>query len=137
MREKIQLVKSFCALFPFLFTGGVFNIGMISMAIIVLSFNSFFFLAIAFVINLTIFLTVPSLLQIDCMRKYLNQDEVFSNEENICDTFLTSLLLSWTNLFILSCSLERTKVQMTTSLFCVQLARVPTNVILLLYLLAP
>ena len=134
LREKVQLFKTFCALFPFLFTSGVFNIGTISMAIVVLSFNSFFFLAIAFVINLAIFLTVPSLLQIDCVRKYLNRDEVFSDEENVRDPFLTSLLLSWTNLFILSCSLEKTKMQMTTSLFLVQLARVLTNTVLLLYL---
>ena len=134
LREKVQLFKTFCALFPFLFTSGVFNIGTISMAIVVLSFNSFFFLAIAFVINLTIFLTIPCLLRIDRLRKYWNQDEVFSDEEKVCDPFLTSLLLSWTNLFILSCSLEKTKMQMTTSLFFVQLARVLTNTILLLYL---
>ena len=134
VKEKVHLVKTFCSLFPFLFTSGVFNIGTISLAIVVLSFDAFFFLAIAFVINLAIFLIVPCLLKISCVRKYWNQDDVFSEEEEVQDPFLTSLLLSWTNLFILSCSLEKTKVQMTASLFFVQLARVPTNVILLLYL---
>ena len=134
VKEKVHLVKTFCSLFPFLFTSGVFNIGTISLAIVVLSFDAFFFLAIAFVINLAIFLIVPCLLKISCVRKYWNQDDVFSEEEEVQDPFLTSLLLSWTNLFILSCSLEKTKVQMTASLFYVQLARVLTNVILLLYL---
>ena len=134
VKEKVQLVKTFCALFPILFTSGVFNIGTISLAIVVLSFNAFFFLGIAFVINLAIFLTVSCLLRIDRVRNYLNPDEVFSDEDEVQDPFLTSLLLSWTNLFILSCSLEKTKMQMTTSLFYVQLARVPTNIILLLYL---
>ena len=134
LKEKVQLVKTFCSLFPFLFTSGVFNIGTISLAIVVLNFDAFYFLGIAFVINLAIFLMVPCLLKIRCVRKYWNQDEVFSDEEDVEDPFLTSILLSWTNLFILSCSLEKTKVQMTASLFLVQLARVPTNVILLLYL---
>ena len=134
VKEKVQLVKTFCALFPILFTSGVFNIGTISLAIVVLSFNAFFFLGIAFVINLAIFLTVSCLLRIERVRNYLNPDEVFSDEDEVQDPFLTSLLLSWTNLFILSCSLEKTKVQMTASLFYVQLARVLTNVILLLYL---
>ena len=134
VKEKVQLVKTFCSLFPILFTSGVFNIGTISLAIVVLSFDAFFFLGIAFVINLAIFLTVSCLLRIDRVQNYLNPDEVFSEEDEVRDPFLTSLLLSWTNLFILSCSLEKTKVQMTASLFYVQLARVLTNVILLLYL---
>ena len=131
LMDKVHLVKTFCSLFPFLFTSGVFNIGTISLAIVVLHFDAFFFLGIAFLINLTIFLLVPCLLRIACVRKYLNQEEVSPGEKV---PFLISVLLSWTNLFILSCSLEKSRVQKETSLLFVQVARVVTNTILLLYL---
>ena len=132
LKDKVHLVKTFCSLFPFLFTSGVFNIGTISLAIVVLHFDAFYFLGIAFLINLTIFLLAPCLLRIACVRRYLNQDEVSLDEK---DPFLISVLLSWTNLFILSCSLEKSKVQKEISLLYVQVARVVTNTILLLYLL--
>ena len=131
LKDKVHLVKTFCSLFPFLFTSGVFNIGTISLAIVVLHFDAFYFLGIAFLINLTIFLLVPCLLRFACVRKHLNQDEPSPAER---DPFLVSVLLSWTNLFILSCSLEKSKVQKETSLLYVQVARVVSNTILLLYL---
>ena len=131
LKDKVHLVKTFCSLFPFLFTSGVFNIGTISLAIVVLHFDAFYFLGIAFLINLTIFLLVPCLLRFACVRKHLNQDEPSPAEK---DPFLVSVLLSWTNLFILSCSLEKSRVQKETSLLYVQVARVVTNTILLLYL---
>ena len=131
LKDKVHLVKTFCSLFPFLFTSGVFNIGTISLAIVVLHFDAFYFLGIAFLINLTIFLLVPCLLRFACVRKHLNQDEPSPAEK---DPFLVSVLLSWTNLFILSCSLVKSRVQKETSLLYVQVARVVTNTILLLYL---
>ena len=131
LKDKVHLVKTFCSLFPFLFTSGVFNIGTISLAIVVLHFDAFYFLGIAFLINLTFFLLAPCLLRIACVRRYLNQDEVSPDEK---DPFLISVLLSWTNLFILSCSLVKSRVQKETSLLYVQVARVVTNTILLLYL---
>ena len=127
LKDKVHLVKTFCSLFPFLFTSGVFNIGTISLAIVVLHFDAFFFLGIAFLINLTIFLLVPCLLRLACVGKNLDQDEFSPNER---DPFLISVLLSWTNLFILSCSLEKASPE--TSLLYVQVTRVVTNTILLL-----
>ena len=103
----------------------------ISQIHVVLHFDAFYFLGIAFLINLTIFLLVPCLLRFACVRKHLNQDEPSPAEK---DPFLISVLLSWTNLFILSCSLEKSRVQKETSLLYVQVARVVTNTILLLYL---
>ena len=131
LKDKVHLVKTFFSLFPFLFISGVFIIGMISLAIAVLHFVAFYFLGIALLVNLTIFLLVPCLFRISCVRKYMNQDEVSPDEK---DPFLISVLLSWTNLFILSCSLEKSRVQKETSLLYVQVARVVTNTILLLYL---
>ena len=71
--------------FPLPFHQGGFNIGMISLAIAVLHFVAFYFSGIALLVNLTIFLLVPCLFRISCVRKYMNQDEVSPDEKSFPD----------------------------------------------------
>ena len=132
--DKLELLMNFFLLFPLLVSSAIFNIGTLALVIPVLGIYSVAFGTTSLFLNLTIFFLVPLPFNID--KKVAKKLDIpLPTSRPTIRELDSGILLSWMNLFILSCSIGEPKPHRTMVIFYIQLMKMLLNIIVLVYIL--
>ena len=136
-KEKIEILKSIVYLSPLLVSSAIFNIGTIVLVVAVLRIFSIVFLAISFLTHLVIFFLVPLPYGIDQkLMSFMGFRKDVPKERPGIKDLPHGVLLSWKNLFILSCNLGKPNPHHTMAILYIQLIRFLQNTPMLIYITA-
>jgi len=134
--HQFDFLKHLIKLFPLMLVNVIFNIGTIVLCFLELdTFLTICAIAGALFLHVLLLQTLPFLSKLE-MGKTLLRIGNNTGDKELRKSVLTSLVLSWTNLFIISCSLVKGKFELAFTVFLLQVLRFFVNSSLLLYILA-
>ena len=120
LSKKFHLMKNFLKILPLLLTNVIFNIGTLVLCFSVLDLHiSVCCFFAAFLLHLVFINLFPCLLSTRIGKRLFRMGSDVGHKE-LRRNLLTNLVLSWTNLFILSCSLKKGKFELATTVFALQ-----------------
>ena len=120
LAKKFHLLKNFLKILPLLLTNIIFNMGTIVLCFSVLDLSfSVCYLGAGFLLHFVLINLLPLLLFTRIGRRLFRIERDIRKKE-LRQNFLPNLVLSWTNLFILSCSLTKRKFELATTVLLLQ-----------------
>ena len=120
----LDLVKHIFFLLPLLRSCAIFNIGTIGLAITVLGNYSIYFFTLSIISHMAVFFCVPLPNNLDQkILSFMGTQQVHNSSRPAVNKLPSALLLSWKNLFVLSCNAGQQKAHSTITIIYIQLTR--------------
>ena len=120
LAHQFDFLKHLIKLFPLMLVNVIFNIGTIVLCFLELdTFLTICAIAGALFLHVLLLQTLPFLSKLE-MGKTLLRIGNNTGDKELRKSVLTSLVLSWTNLFIVSCSLVKGKFELAFTVFLLQ-----------------
>ena len=134
LAKKFDLMTNFLKILPLLLTNAIFNMGtlVLSFSMLDLRISVSCFVA-AFLLHFLFLNLFPFLLTTRLGRRLFRIGSDVGHKD-LRQDFLTNLVLSWTNLFILSCSLRKGKFELATTVFALQVVSTGPDIFLSLFI---